>query len=160
MGHRKRGEGTAGCSKTTASCKWAVKHVHENSCIWCSWCLGGWQQVNLGLCHKVGWSQTGRKRPHGSLSLEWKSGQRKEVFFPVIWEQLRNSGQESCTFPSPGLLRLCQLQPVEDLTLESMWASLTEAFSSPGGSAEQHKGRGTALQSAEAAVGPSPPQAP
>lgn len=80
----------------------------------------------------------------------------------MIWELLRNFEQESCTFPSPGLLRLCQLQPVEQLTLESMWAlaSLAEGFSFPGGSAEQHKGRGTALQSAESAVGPPPPHAP
>lgn len=38
-----------------------------------------------------------KERPHGSLSLEWKSGQRKEVFSPVIWEI---SGKNLSLFPA------------------------------------------------------------
>lgn len=74
---------------------------------------------------------------------------------PSLWNgngqrilgQLRNfggSGQESCSFHSLDLLRLCQLQLVKHLTLESIWASFKEAFSPPGDAAEQKKSRGTA----------------
>lgn len=71
-----------------------------------------------------------------------------EVFFPVILGQLWNfgvSGQESCTFHSLDLSRLCQLQLVKHLTLKSIWAlaSFAEIFSPLGDSAEENKSRGT-----------------
>lgn len=113
------------------------------------------------------------ERPHGSLSLEWENGQR-------ILGQLRNfggSGQESCTFHSLDLLRLCQLQPVKHLTLESIGASFKEAFSPPGDAAEQKKKQRNSTcsqqqkppaallqpastQAAMAAVGKQPPHVP
>lgn len=79
MAHRKRGKGTAGCSKTTASCKVACKAWHKNSdAFGAPVALEGGNRSTLGCL--TNWDVTNwEERPHGSLSLEWKSGQRKEI---------------------------------------------------------------------------------
>lgn len=154
-------KGQQGVQRQLPLAKRAVKHVQKNShAFGVPGASEGGKRSALGClrnCLRNGHKLGGRTTWEPLFRMEkWSE---EGGLFPVIWEQLRNSGQESCTLPSPGLLRLYQLQSVEHLTLDSMWAlaSLTEAFSSPGGAAEQHKGRGTALQSAEAAVGPPPP---
>lgn len=80
MGHRKRGEGTAGVQRQPPLAKWAVKH--DTRTLMHLVLLWPWRVATgqLWAVSQSGMVTNWEERPHGSLSSEWKIGQRKEVF--------------------------------------------------------------------------------